>query len=314
MGERKVLNKYIPADFDPRMVPRSKKPKDNLVPVRMMLPFSIQCTTCSTFMYRGRKFNSKKEMMSGPNGKYLTIQRYRFYIKCTHCSRPVTFSTDPKNADYEMESGATRNYEIWHDKTKSNTQEEQDEEYEESLDPMKALENRVLDSQREMADLDNLDEIKAMNKKHLHMLKNKNNDSSMNQIHDILSLRKDTNLDTTLATSLTELNQHGLTNDEEALVQSVKFQKSAKRLTKDDEQIFDLKRQKVSTAKDNEYDQKFAAISKKALPIMPVITIKKRIKVDNCAKAKLKKSEDSSSSEEEGLGGLLGAYASSESD
>merc|ERR1719410_2226419 len=127
-------------------------------------------------MYRGRKFNSKKEPVSGPDGKYLTIQRYRFYIKCVHCSRPITFSTDPKNADYEMENGATRNYEIWHDKEKSTDDQIQAEEFEEAIDPMKALENRVLDSQREMADLDNLDEIKAMNKKHLQMLANKNND------------------------------------------------------------------------------------------------------------------------------------------
>jgi hypothetical protein len=91
MGERKVLNKYIPADFDPQLVPRGKKPKDDLVTVRMMLPFSIQCSTCSTFLYRGRKFNSKKESVKGINGKYLGIQRYRFYIKCSSCSRPVTF-------------------------------------------------------------------------------------------------------------------------------------------------------------------------------------------------------------------------------
>ena len=91
MGERKVLNKYIPADFDPKLVPRGKKPAGDLVPVRMMLPFSIQCSTCSTFLYRGRKFNSKKEPVRGIDGKYLGIQRFRFYIKCSDCSRPITF-------------------------------------------------------------------------------------------------------------------------------------------------------------------------------------------------------------------------------
>ena len=45
--------------------------KDGTVPVRMMLPFSLQCSTCHTFLYRGRKFNSKKEPMGGPDGKYL---------------------------------------------------------------------------------------------------------------------------------------------------------------------------------------------------------------------------------------------------
>ena len=42
MGERKVLNKYIPPDFDPSLVPRIKKKKDKLVEVRMMIPFSMQ--------------------------------------------------------------------------------------------------------------------------------------------------------------------------------------------------------------------------------------------------------------------------------
>ena len=95
-----------------------------------MLPFSIQCSSCSSFMYRGRKFNSKKESVKGEKGKYLGIQRFRFYIKCTVCSRPITFLTDPQNADYEMESGATRNYEVHKDKER--TDEEMAAELEEA--------------------------------------------------------------------------------------------------------------------------------------------------------------------------------------
>jgi len=170
MGERKVLNKYIPSDFDPKLVPRSKKPKDELVSVRMMLPFTIQCSTCSSFLYRGRKFNSKKEAVKGSEGKYLGIQRYRFYIKCTACSRPLTFLTDPENADYEMESGGTRTYEVHKDRDQTKENLEREEAKSEKEDPMKALENRVLASQREMADLDNLDEIKAMNRRHLKIM------------------------------------------------------------------------------------------------------------------------------------------------
>jgi len=140
------------------------------VSVRMMLPFTIQCSTCSSFMYRGRKFNSKKEAVGGSQGKYLGIQRFRFYIKCAACSRPVTFLTDPQNADYEMETGGTRTFEVHkdRDKTKENVLEE--ERKVEKEDAMKALEKRVLASQQEMADLDNLDEIKAMNMRHLKMM------------------------------------------------------------------------------------------------------------------------------------------------
>jgi hypothetical protein len=77
MGERKVLNKYIPPDFDPSLIPRFKRDKHKLVEVRMapqavgrsntaaqvrmMIPFNMRCNTCGEFMYRGKKFNSKKE-------------------------------------------------------------------------------------------------------------------------------------------------------------------------------------------------------------------------------------------------------------
>ena len=71
MGERKVLNKYIPADFDPKLVPRGTKPKDDLVTVRMMLPFTIQCSTCSTvsfcfFFCRFATYDNRSLRTAGP--------------------------------------------------------------------------------------------------------------------------------------------------------------------------------------------------------------------------------------------------------
>jgi RNase P subunit RPR2 len=151
MGERKVLNKYIPPDFDPALVPRGTKlsAKDGTVDVRMMLPFTLQCDNCHTFLYRGRKFNSKKELMGGTDGKYLGITRWRFYIKCTHCSRPVTFLTDPRNADYELESGGTRNYELKKDQASTELLQQQTLQQETELNPLAALEGRVVASQKE---------------------------------------------------------------------------------------------------------------------------------------------------------------------
>ncbi len=226
MGERKVLNKYIPADFDPKLVPRGKKPKDDLIPVRMMLPFTVQCSTCSDFMYSGRKFNSKKEAVRGSEGKYLGIQRYRFYIKCNACSRPVTFLTDPKNNDYEMESGGTRTYEVHKDKKKVMTQADADDAKMEKLDPMKALEKRVLASQKEMADLDNLDEIKAMNMRHLKMMSSmKNKDGTgtgtqMEMADLVLKKVRDEEVEKN-----ERLQQLELDEEDEALIKTITFGK-----------------------------------------------------------------------------------------
>ena len=164
MGERKVLNKYFPPDFDPSLVPRRKKPKNEQVEVRMMLPFSLQCGTCGEYMYRGKKFNSRKEEVLEET--YHGIRIYRFYIKCITCSSEITFKTDPKRGDYVSEHGCQRNFEPWRE-----TEDEQEAAVaqrveEEKGDAMKALENRTLDSKREMDILDALDEIKAINQRH----------------------------------------------------------------------------------------------------------------------------------------------------
>ena len=62
----------------------------------------------------GTKFNSRKEDAAGE--EYLGIQIFRFYFKCPRCSAELAMKTDPKNSDYVVEAGATRNYEPWRDK------------------------------------------------------------------------------------------------------------------------------------------------------------------------------------------------------
>ncbi|KAG7392565.1 Coiled-coil domain-containing protein 94 [Phytophthora pseudosyringae] len=164
MGERKVLNKYFPPDFDPSLVPRRKKPKNEQVEVRMMLPFSIQCATCGEYMYRGKKFNSRKEEVLEET--YHGIRIYRFYIKCITCSSEITFKTDPKRGDYVAENGCQRNFEPWRENEDEEEAAVAQRAEEEKGDAMKTLENRTLDSKREMDILDALDEIKAINQRH----------------------------------------------------------------------------------------------------------------------------------------------------
>jgi len=98
MAERKVTSKYFPPDFDPSAIEgRVKKPKkDGLksIPVRLMAPFSMKCTNCGEYIYKGRKFNARKETL---DEKYLGVTLYRFYIRCTDCKHEITFRTDPKS-------------------------------------------------------------------------------------------------------------------------------------------------------------------------------------------------------------------------
>ncbi|KAK0615896.1 CWC16 protein [Bombardia bombarda] len=165
MSERKVLTKYYPPDFDPALLGRSRGPKQvgpKVQTVRLMAPFSMRCTACGEYMYRGRKFNARKE--TPQEERYLGIQLYRFYIR-----------TDPKNQNYIMEKGAKRNTEPW----RRGMGEELDESDDARLDrierdmadadgleernAMAELEAKTADAKREMAVADALDEIRSRN-------------------------------------------------------------------------------------------------------------------------------------------------------
>ncbi|KAF5021852.1 hypothetical protein F66182_6109 [Fusarium sp. NRRL 66182] len=174
MSERKVLQKYYPPDFDPSAIQRRRGTKSagpRIQTVRLMAPFSMKCTTCGEFIYKGRKFNSRKE--SNLEDKYLGIQVFAFYIRCTRCSAEIKFKTDPKNNDYAIVSGAIRNHEPWRNRaTEDETteqrldrleREEAEAAGEEEKNAMEELEAKNADAQREMAAADALDEIRHRN-------------------------------------------------------------------------------------------------------------------------------------------------------
>ena len=167
MSERKVLQKYYPPDWDPSKIERRRGPKQTgpkVQTVRLMAPFSMKCTSCGEYIYKGRKFNARKETT---DEKYYAITIYRFYIRCTRCSAEITFKTDPKNMDYECERGARRNFEPWREaKLAEETEEERLDrlEREESeRDVMKELEQKTMDAKTEMAIADALDEVRTRN-------------------------------------------------------------------------------------------------------------------------------------------------------
>lgn len=163
MGERKVLNKYYPPDFDHTKLKKNHRPKDKQDVVRMMLPMTIRCNTCGNYLYIGTKFNMRKE--TALNEDYLGIKIYRFYFKCTVCYAELTFKTDPKNHDYIVEHGGSRNYEPWRDSQMAEAMIKELRQEEEEGNTMKALENKTYDSKREMEILDALEELKELNKR-----------------------------------------------------------------------------------------------------------------------------------------------------
>ncbi|KAF6819701.1 hypothetical protein CMUS01_08680 [Colletotrichum musicola] len=174
MSERKVLQKYYPPDFDPSALTRKRGPKatgPKVQTVRIMAPFSMKCTTCGEYIYKGRKFNSRKETRQGDS--YLSIQIHHFHIRCTRCSAEISFRTDPKSAGYMVDKGAVRNMEPWRNKEEEQEsvearldrleREEAEAAGEEERNAMADLELKNEDARREMAAADALDEIRQRN-------------------------------------------------------------------------------------------------------------------------------------------------------
>jgi hypothetical protein len=134
-----------------------------------MAPFSMRCTSCGEFIYKGRKFNARKETAEE---RYLDLPIYRFYIKCTRCSGEIVFKTDPRNMDYVCERGAKRNFEVWREPKEDITDQEHLDRLEaeeaaaageKETDTMQDLEERTKEAKNEMAIADALDDIRTRN-------------------------------------------------------------------------------------------------------------------------------------------------------
>ncbi|GBP17088.1 Coiled-coil domain-containing protein 94 [Eumeta japonica] len=158
-----ALVKYYPPDFDPSKIPRMKLAKNRQYTVRLMAPFNMRCATCGEYIYKGKKFNARKEDVE--NQDYLGIRIYRFYIKCTRCLQEISFKTDPKNTDYEIEAGATRNFMALKLAEEQAKREEEEQKEEEANNPMKLLEYRTEQSKQEIELLESLEELKELNRR-----------------------------------------------------------------------------------------------------------------------------------------------------
>ncbi|MBA0647390.1 hypothetical protein Goklo_015278 [Gossypium klotzschianum] len=118
MGERKFLNKYYSPDLDPSKLPRARRPKNQQMKVRSMLPMSIRCNACGNYICEGTKFNFRREDVY----------------------RRDTYKGIRMHEEVEKEKQKRKSQGILGD-------------------AMKSLENRTLDSKREMDILAALDQI-----------------------------------------------------------------------------------------------------------------------------------------------------------
>lgn len=157
MSERKVLNKYYAPDFDSRKLPKVKRDANRQFHVRIMAPCNMVCDTCGEYIYKGKKFNSRQETAEGE--LYLGLRIFRFYIKCTRCMSEITFKTNLQTMDYELENGATRNFQAQRAAEQQAEREADDLEAEKLDNPMLALEARTQESRYEMERLEALEEL-----------------------------------------------------------------------------------------------------------------------------------------------------------
>lgn len=157
------MNKYYPPDFDPSKIPKSKEKRNATFAIRLMAPCNMRCTTCGEYIYKGRKFNARKEDVDDMN--YLGLRIYRFYIKCTACVSEICFRTDPETTDYVLEAGATRNFEALKKAEDQADREHEARREELENNPMKLLEERTAASKNEMEVAESLEELRELNRR-----------------------------------------------------------------------------------------------------------------------------------------------------
>ena len=63
----------------------------------------------------------------------------KLLFQCTRCLQEISFKTDPKNTDYEIEAGATRNFMALKLAEEQAKKEEEEQKEEEANNPMKLL-------------------------------------------------------------------------------------------------------------------------------------------------------------------------------
>lgn len=72
--------------------------------IRFEMPFNVWCTGCGHLIGKGVRFNAEKKQV----GMYHTTRVWSFSMRAPCCQQRIEVHTDPKNAEYQLVTGARR--------------------------------------------------------------------------------------------------------------------------------------------------------------------------------------------------------------
>jgi coiled-coil domain-containing protein 130 len=138
---------------------RARKLHEGIVIVRFELPFNIWCAGCGNHAGMGVRYNAEKSQV----GKYYTTPIFRFCMKCTMCENRFEIETDPKNFDYKVVSGASRqNQTPTPDEGEMHSLPGQSEAERLAKDPMYRLEHGVKDEQKAKESVPQIEQLQKL--------------------------------------------------------------------------------------------------------------------------------------------------------
>ncbi|KAH3679312.1 hypothetical protein WICPIJ_008638 [Wickerhamomyces pijperi] len=228
MSERKSINKYYPPDYDPSKVVKTKNRKVKkghaaMPTIRLMTPFSMICLNCNEWISKSRKFNARKE---STNETYLKMKIVKLHIRCPKCAQEIIFRTDPKSADFVMESGGKRAF----DKENKN-KVLKEETLEETLSRLEREEREA--REKELAKDKKQTSLEELEKKLVDMKRQQDMNEEIDLLHKKTlriqdSLEKQHELNEKL--KMTQLERQKLQEDEDEKLAEKAFQKTRKKI------------------------------------------------------------------------------------
>jgi coiled-coil domain-containing protein 130 len=112
------------------------------------MPFNVWCLGCERHIARGVRFNAEKKQIA----KYHSTPIYAFRMKCPSCTQWIEIHTDPRNAEYQVVSGARKKIEEWQPEPGEVASFRSPEEVEQmEKNPFARLEHEVSDHKRAQA-------------------------------------------------------------------------------------------------------------------------------------------------------------------